>query len=328
MIQLRMILSLFAHEFLHSYHWIEPSMGAGLPSWEQPLANLGDLAQLSSQARDAMKDLDFLDQAQILKQQLNTKGLNINEEIAKMTQSPYYALAHALLSSFQAAEAVTQNYDDMYEQAAHDTSADDVAIIPYQLASGSKRWYLKMHGDVHHPKDVVLTRDDYLEYGSSREALSGIVQTLLMTRHMLILGFSLTDEHVIELACTLRKAVGDMKRDGPLGSVITLKPDKLRSQLWQSEVNFYSAADDETISTGEAARQLEILLDYIGTWGHRSWGFLFDDVVEPLLSPETIALRDGLRSLVKTVGEDNPITKDFAAMLRSRYGFQMDQEDL
>lgn len=116
-----------------------------------------------------------------------------------------------------------------------------------------------------------------------------------------------------------------MKRDGPLGSVVMLKPDELRSQLWQSELQFHSAVGDTTIPTGEAARQLEILLDYIGAFGHRSWKFLFDDVVEPLLSPETIALRDGLRSLVKDVGEGNPVTKDFVEMLRRRYGFQMDE---
>ena len=31
-------------------------------------------------------------------------------------------------------------------------------------------------------------------YGYQREALSGIVQTLLITKHMLFVGFSLTDD--------------------------------------------------------------------------------------------------------------------------------------
>jgi hypothetical protein len=41
-----------------------------------------------------------------------------------------------------------------------------------------------MHGDVNQPSSIVLSRDDYLGYDDHRSALAGIVQAMLMTKHM------------------------------------------------------------------------------------------------------------------------------------------------
>ena len=38
-----------------------------------------------------------------------------------------------------------------------------------------------MHGCIHSPEDIVLTRDDYLGYNDRRAALTGTVQSLLFT---------------------------------------------------------------------------------------------------------------------------------------------------
>ena len=48
--------------------------------------------------------------------------------------------------------------------------------------------------DVDHPADIILTYGSSNPYGYEREALSGIVQALLITKHMLFVGFSLTDD--------------------------------------------------------------------------------------------------------------------------------------
>ena len=36
---------------------------------------------------------------------------------------------------------------------------------------------VKMHGDAEHPPSIVLTREDYMRYNDSREALSGAVES-------------------------------------------------------------------------------------------------------------------------------------------------------
>jgi len=82
----------------------------------------------------------------------------------------------------------------MYELACRSIGVD-LAVLPYSPASNTDRWLLKLHGCVSHPDDIVLTREHYMRYQTRRSALSGIVQSLLITRHMLFVGFSLRDDN-------------------------------------------------------------------------------------------------------------------------------------
>ena len=68
-------------------------------------------------------------------------------------------------------------------------------MLPMSPIPSAKRWLLKMHGCVTRPEDIVLTRTDYIRYAESNAALGGIVQALMMTKHMMFVGFSLTDDN-------------------------------------------------------------------------------------------------------------------------------------
>merc|ERR1739848_645875 len=89
----------------------------------------------------------------------------------------------------------------------------EVVVLPYETrvpgSDAPGRWLLKLHGDVDHPEDIILTYSSSTPYGSEREkeALSGIVQALLITKHMLFVGFSLTDEAFNQIAATVRRAL-------------------------------------------------------------------------------------------------------------------------
>ena len=299
-----------------------------MPSWRELLDILCKTAEIPPDKKKLLQKLDFCDYAQISKEDLQSKDLDLNTEIAKIIKSKTYSLTHALLACWNVANAVIQNYDDMYEQATADSSGKNVAVIPYKIDSGSERWLLKMHGCVHWPNDIVLTRDDYHNYEMHRQALSGVVQTLMMTKHMLILGFSVTDEHFNDLAFTLRKAVEGMERNETLGTVVTLLPDVVRSQLWRNDLSFFSACADKNASLSEAARDLEILLDYIGAFANNSMDFLFDTQMDPLLDDQSIALRDGLNKLMKEICTDDnsPVVDDFLDVLINRYGYNEDKE--
>lgn len=90
---------------------------------------------------------------------------------------------------------VTTNYDDLFETACQGAQVP-FNVLPYQpgwasavddpatSSSGggggggassvatrsraSKRWILKLHGCVHHPQDIVLTRTQMNEYSDRR----------------------------------------------------------------------------------------------------------------------------------------------------------------
>lgn len=60
---------------------------------------------------------------------------------------------------------VSTNYDTLFEDASRD-AGKPCAVLPYQPSRDTARFVLKMHGDIHHVQDIVLTREDYLRYGS------------------------------------------------------------------------------------------------------------------------------------------------------------------
>ncbi len=90
------------------------SQGAGLPGWNELLARLAGQAALDD-PRGELGGLDYLDQAQALHMafgESRSMGQAVREELAG---SPCHSLGHALLAALPAAEAVTTNYDQLFE---------------------------------------------------------------------------------------------------------------------------------------------------------------------------------------------------------------------
>lgn len=63
-----------------------------------------------------------------------------------------------------------------------------------------------MHGCVDYPENIVLTKQDYIRYEDRFAALAGIVQSTLLTRHLLFVGFSLEDDNFQRIFDSVRKA--------------------------------------------------------------------------------------------------------------------------
>jgi hypothetical protein len=53
------------------------------------------------------------------------------------------------------------------------------------------RWLLKLHGTVERPESIVLSREDYLHWEEQGSAFGAVVQALLLTRHLLFVGYGL-----------------------------------------------------------------------------------------------------------------------------------------
>ena len=114
-------------------------------------------------------------------------------------------LSHSLLAALPVNEIVTTNYDTLFEMACQGVNRE-LAILPYQPNAAKRRWLLKLHGSVGQG-DIVLTRDDYLHLAHLRGALAGIVQALLVTRHLLFVGYSLSDDDFHQIVYDVRTAV-------------------------------------------------------------------------------------------------------------------------
>jgi hypothetical protein len=85
---------------------------------------------------------------------------------------------------------------------------------------------------VNHADDIVLTREDYIRYSSIKSALAGVVQSLLITKHFLFVGFSLTDDNFVKIVDQVRQAMGDKPSKKAFGSATFLFENHLFEELW------------------------------------------------------------------------------------------------
>jgi hypothetical protein len=267
------------------------SIPAGLPGWDQLLREAAATSPELESQLDALKSLDVLDQAQVVERFVPT----LREEIAQRLQPGQSALGHSLLASLPVAEFVTQNYDRLFELAASSAGAP-VAVIPASRVADEHRWLLKMHGSVDRPEEIVLTREDYLRYGDRRAALAAIVQALLITKHMLFVGFSLSDPNFHRIADDVRKVLRPETEAEPFGSVLLLLGDELRETLWSSDLNLVCCGPPKG-DVGAAARLHDLFLDCLLFESSASAAYLLDESYEHALSPPERELRDALRDL-------------------------------
>ena len=297
------------------------SAGAGIPRWGQLLKKLTEKAQFSEAQQKALSQFNFLDQAEILKKELNKINVDINQEIVEMLSSKaIYSLAHALISDWPINETVTQNYDNMFETACRE-SGYPLSVIPYTFEENSPKWLLKMHGCVTRPDDIVLSRSDYLDYDYSRSALSGIVQALLVTKHMLFLGFSLTDDHFIQLIFGVHKALEGMMSEEnrhKFGTVLSPVQSTMQEELWMKELNFVSYRD----GNGDFLKALswhDVFLDYATSLAHTSHSYLFHREYDSLLDEDELILRSGLQEAYDKVKEfgKSGMLRDFEEYLKT-----------
>lgn len=275
------------------------SAGAGLPAWQGLLDDLAELLGDRAPDIDALHRLDFRDQATILAKRLAEQGLDLGDQVRQRFETTGYGLTHALLASLPTREAVTTNYDGLFEVAVEATQ-DKIRVLPHQAARPGGRWLLKLHGTVDQTESIVLTRRDYLGTPTSHGALFGVVQAMLMTRHMLFVGYSLSDEDFHQLMHEVRSALPDPSH---LGTSVTLFDDPLFAELWE-DLTVIPMSDPLAEPPTEpqlehAARRLQIFLDLVGFEAADLTAFLLNDDYTGMLNERELALKQALAPLTR-----------------------------
>ncbi len=275
------------------------SQSAGLPSWDGLLERLAgkDLA-----ADPDFRQLGALDQARVVQRRLPT-GYSLGEAVAAALPCQHYSLAHGLLASLPVLEVVTTNYDSLFEAASRAIDRP-VDVLPYELTGGGRRWLLKLHGCTSRPGDIVLTREDYLRFDAGRAALAGLVQGLLLTRHMLFVGFSLADDNFHRIADAVRRVV----KKGPFGTSLSVAGNRQLREIWSENLDWVELGD-----LPGSARLLEIFLDRLAARTVATADHLFDPKYAAILSPAEVRLRDELARLWDFVAAIPPEERKAAA---------------
>ncbi|KAL1510512.1 hypothetical protein AB1Y20_006816 [Prymnesium parvum] len=284
------------------------SIGAGLPRWQELLTSIAAREELGMSAEEVeqLSTLKLFDQAAVLASRLGGSESRLQELVADECSADLYSLTHGLLAGLPVNAVVTTNYDSLFEKA-WDGAAAKYTVLPYETQP-SERFILKLHGDVRRPEDIVITRTQMRDSREQRPALSGIVETILLTKHMLFIGFSLQDPNFSELAGAVRRAQGRGKvvvkedeRTVPdaFGTLLMLQDRPLLQELWP-DLRFVPM---ETISApisssaqlnAVRARRMELLLDKISLDASTCTSHLLDEDFSGAFSANEAALKKHL----------------------------------
>lgn len=280
------------------------SMSAGAPSWPQLLEQLAQLLGMEEDERQALGRWSELDRAAFLRQRAIEKHLRgggtdvegaaaFAAAVVELVDVPRYGLAPALLASLKTPQAITLNYDRLFEMASADAGVPRVSIPQFEHGAERGPWLLKLHGSVDDPESIVLTRDDYLGYAAQREALSAIVKANLLTHHLLFVGFGLADEHFHRIVHDVRRALPPHISMEERATALMLSDDSIAAALWRRQVQMLP------IGSGSESdgRPVEIFLDVLVALATDARSYLLDDDFATSLNPDELRLREVMLAL-------------------------------
>eukprot|EP00178_Gracilaria_changii_P023251 TRINITY_DN70569_c0_g1_i1.p1 TRINITY_DN70569_c0_g1~~TRINITY_DN70569_c0_g1_i1.p1 ORF type:complete len:505 (-),score=88.09 TRINITY_DN70569_c0_g1_i1:3701-5215(-) len=284
------------------------SYPSGLPSWGGLLKELAITAGFSEEEREALSDLDYLDQPTLIEERMGRA--KFRPAVADAVSGGHFTPAHSLLAELRVPVATT-NYDGLFEEAAE---GGEVRRLPWDSAIVSEasrrregRFITKLHGCVSHPATIVLTRRDYLRYGDKRQALRGVVHDMLLTTHVVFVGFSMTDDNlhlIIDEARECLEGKSGKDPDGVFGTILSLRENEMFRKLWDQDFNVVTFGKSWA---DKPAWYHDCFLDCVGASlanARETVSFVLDDNFEEILSPVAKRIKNALRPLLDMAKEE------------------------
>lgn len=272
------------------------SAAAGLPGWNELIEKLAKQFGIAEPSQ--LDQLTPTDRAELI-ERLSDGGFQA--AVAKhVGTAERPSLLHALLAGLDCREVVTTNYDLLYEEAVRASGREVTSVMPWQSAHGADRWILKLHGDVENEKTIVLTRRHMVRYDAANRPSAALLQSLLLTRHLLAVGVSMTDDNVIRLAHEVQEYRDHYQNgtSGSFGTVIDSAGNDLRRQLWEGQLDW---ASYDAGGKHPHRRGAELLLDRIAMHAARDSSWLLDERFEGLLSDDEREVARDVRDMYRRI---------------------------
>lgn len=192
------------------------SRASGFADWRQLLKETAEDLGL-----DITLEHDLIAVAQFEENRKNGRD-SLNEAIIRnFARDAKLSPAHKLLARLPIDTAWTTNYDKLLEQAFSEANKKvDVKYTVPQLAL--RKPYtdvtiFKMHGDVEHPQEAILTKDDYECYESEHGAFTVQLLSDLLSKRFLFVGFSFTDPNIDYTFNRLRRLLNPYRKSKAIG---------------------------------------------------------------------------------------------------------------
>ena len=185
--------------------------GQTMPTWEELTSLLRN--RIKIQETDPL----LVTQEFERKSDRTTLISTITEFLYKNKVKPSFA--HRELISITDFDVIcTTNYDSLLEDACKREERPASLIVNKQdissHGSDQELRILKMHGDLEHKDELIITKKDYETYEEKKESFVVYLKSLLMTRTPLFIGFSMQDPNFKQIKEMIDSVMGESARRG------------------------------------------------------------------------------------------------------------------
>ncbi len=187
------------------------SMQAGYVNWNGLLSEIAEDLGLNIE-----KERDLISIAQFHVNENKTRSKLNRKILEEFTEESVETENHRLLAKLPISSLWTTNYDKLLEQSfLKENKVIDVKYNNKQLlTSRPKRDIIiyKMHGDIDHPDDAIITKEQYEQYHQTHEPFLNALTGDLITKTFLFIGFSFTDPNLDYVLSRLNYKFKESKR--------------------------------------------------------------------------------------------------------------------
>lgn len=181
------------------------SKDSGMPLWGEAIRAIASRMGIDHEKTDTLVIPQYYYNARG-----NKEYTQLMREIFKYGEKLETKEVHKKIMRFAVGTIITTNYDHLLEQAAEENGVflDVVARdsdLPYRKAGNE---LIKMHGDFEHD-NFVLKEDDYLQYHKNFKLIENYIKSLIGTKTVLFIGYSLSDPDVKHIFSWVKDILGE-----------------------------------------------------------------------------------------------------------------------
>lgn len=124
---------------------------------------------------------------------------------------------HMQLLALPWQDVYTTNYDTLLERSVERLKEQNkcsytIVRNSQDIGMGASPFLMKVHGDINEPSSIVITEEDYRIYPAGHQAMINHIHNAIMTKTLVLIGFSGNDPNFIQWLGWVRDALCNKQR--------------------------------------------------------------------------------------------------------------------
>ncbi len=230
---------------------------------------------------------------QFLKDTFTFSTKDLSNQVA-LTQIPHFQ------------NIITTNYDTLLE----DTYGDDCVVVRsaqdcIDLPKDKVKIY-KIHGDFSNTDNLIITKKDYQKYFNeeSDNSLWRLIQSFLLTKDVLFIGYSLDDGNLYTILENILKDTNQNK-----DNIYLISPSLIKSkqnELKGLNVKYIDSRAEDFLPMLIQSLNKNIVKDYRRKWVSTETASKYCDLHHILLTTQVQSTKNRIE-IIKPIGESNEV---------------------